>query len=166
MRVRSVIGKRTRLLIEVVRVRFPPDLPGDVRLVHAALLSTLRDRLAGRTLVSETRNAGSTPAPGTKPRMGNHARPTLSENLALTRLVRTLRAGHSFQRSRMVRQPAVNRSSRRFDSSRWSSRPLLSTRRRLFGARGASALELPARADPRAIVPMLLDGRAPASYAV
>lgn len=32
--------------------------------------------------------------------------------------------GSTFQRSRMVRQPAVNRSSRRFDSFRWSSRRL------------------------------------------
>lgn len=35
-----------------------------------------------------------------------------------------MRAGHSFQRRLMVRHPAVNRSLRRFDSFRWSSRPL------------------------------------------
>lgn len=37
------------------------------------------------------------------------------------------RGGDTFQRSRMVRQPAVNRSSRRFDSFRWSLRPLEET---------------------------------------
>ena len=73
----------------------------------------------------------------------------LSENLAPLRLVRVRGAlvlhargrAVSFQRSRMVRQPAVNRSSRRFDSSRWScDRP------------GRWSLELacaPARLAPR-----------------
>lgn len=151
-RVRSVTGKRTRLLIEVVRVRFPPDLlprratsvtlRGHGRRVSRALERTapsLRDRLAGRTLVSETRNAGSTPAPGTRPRTQPRARLMLSENLAPLRpvrvprstLLRATRTGRSFQRSRMVRQPAVNRSLRRFDSSRWSSRVHLRSARRL-----------------------------------
>ena len=132
-RVRSVIGKRTRLLIEVVRVRFPPDLllcPGDV-VGHGSprrgsRRASLRDRLAGRTLASDPRNAGSTPAPGTKATLTR--RLLLSENLehegstARERctLRVTRRRAKSFQRSRMVRQPTVNRFTRRFDSFRWS----------------------------------------------
>ena len=63
--VRSATGKRTRFLIEVVRVRLPPD--PQLRLATSvARRGPLRDRLAGRTLVSESRNTGSTPVPGTK----------------------------------------------------------------------------------------------------
>jgi hypothetical protein len=114
--VRSVIGKRTRLLIEVVRVRFPPDLllrAATSVAARGARTAPFRDRLAGRTLVSETRNVGSTPSPGTKPRTVHRARPLLSENLApLARPRRRSTLLHAaaspiFQRSRMVRQPTV-----------------------------------------------------------
>lgn len=73
----------------------------------------------------------------------------LSDNLALqhprARVLTSTCSGASFQRSRMVRQPAVNRSSRRFDSFRWSSR--LSARAPAFARCHAPALRV--RSCPR-----------------
>lgn len=102
LRVRSVTGERTRLLIEVVRVRVPPDLllrrvlsrgasrlTADVCTLHTSFVDPFRDRLAGRTLASEPRNAGSNPAPGTAAHRHQRATKTwrgggasLSDNLA------------------------------------------------------------------------------------
>ena len=108
-----------------------PSTCAIARCVHARLL---RDRLAGRTLASEPRKTGSNPVPGTArhlsrasmtvPRSLTTWRQGSSRTRALTaspfRLERdrTWRDGSSshvrveriFQRSRMVRQPAVNRS--------------------------------------------------------
>lgn len=100
---------------------------GDVRLRHAA---PAPGSSSGRTLVSESRKTGSNPVPGTA---DVSRRPSLSDNLApksssrpcaltasSSRLGRDRirrdgssthgRDEHTFQRSRMVRQPAVNRS--------------------------------------------------------
>ena len=93
------------------------------------LLHTFRDRLAGRTLASEPRKTGSNPVPGTdsdsfarerRPRslktwrlMARRARASVLFEFELARSSRRpdrpCATSLVFQRSRMVRQPAVNR---------------------------------------------------------
>ena len=99
--------------IEVGSIPMPPTpLPGSSK---------------GKTAVSETADAGSTPAPGSTPVRG---RPSSEGRGCLTTeydLNDEVSGGRSrvpfFQRSQMVRQPTVNRPMWRFDSSRWSRRP-------------------------------------------
>ena len=118
-----------------MRVRPPPDLPPRRRTRPQATCAfgtplPAPGSSSGRTLVSESRKTGSNPVPGTA---DVSRRPSLSDNLApksssrpcaltasSSRLERDRirrdgssthgRDEHTFQRSRMVRQPAVNRS--------------------------------------------------------
>lgn len=65
------------------------------------------------------------------------------------RSLRRATRGGSFQRSRMVRQPAVNRSFLRFDSFRWSPCPCRPTVRMLDFQSGDDGFD--SRPSPRLV---------------
>ena len=95
--------------IEVGSIPMPPTItPGSSK---------------GKTAVSETVDAGSIPAPGSKPVRGGS---TEGHSYLKTEYCSNEESGGHmcvpfFQCSQMVRQPTVNRPIWRFDSSRWSS---------------------------------------------
>lgn len=154
MRPRSLFAVTGDVCPELARARVTFALP-------------IRDRLAGRTLVSESRNAGSTPAPGTKWGALRRSPPMLSENLALNYAGPPALCGwaiHSSEAEWSGSRLLTGISKVRFlplELSRTRASTLWSA---LLRAACQPSAALPARVNPRAIVPMLLDGRGPVSY--